>query len=92
MVSGIKFILTISINNASQPLEPSFSLKGFRTTKLGIYCTSLFVYTLERIGLAPKGVTQAHSILMTAHNGLVRGGKSGIFTPMYYFLVRKPAK
>jgi sterol 24-C-methyltransferase len=74
-----------------QPLVPSFSLSGFRTSNVGKYATHYLVKTLETLGLAPKGSLQAHTVLLQAHEGLTEGGKTGTFTPMYFFLARKPA-
>jgi len=73
-----------------QPLLPGFSISGFRTSNLGKWSTHYLVRALERFGLAPQGSLAAHAVLMEAHEGLTEGGKLGIFTPMYFFLVRKP--
>lgn len=35
-------------------------------------------------------MTAASTLLNKAAGALVEGGKSGIFTPMFYFLARKP--
>jgi len=72
------------------PLEASFSLSGFRLTSLGIWVTSTLVKWLEKFSIVPKGTSATHDMLMLARDGMVRGGSSGIFTPMFYFLVRKP--
>jgi len=75
------------------PLVPSYmDWKGFRVSPLGIFCTSIFVYALETLGLAPKGTVETHRILKKAYSGLVGGARLGIFTPMFFFLVRKPLK
>jgi len=73
-----------------QPLYPSFSLEGFRLTAVGRATTSFLVNTLEFLGILPKGITKAHDVLQTAVKGLVAGGQTKIFTPMYFFIVRKP--
>lgn len=75
-----------------QPFLPSYTISGLRTTGVGIWLTHWMVTALEKVGLAPKGTVHTHSMLMTAHDGLGRGGKTEIFTPMFYFLVRKPAE
>jgi sterol 24-C-methyltransferase len=46
---------------------------------------------LEATGFAPKGSLEVASMLERAADGLVAGGKQGIYTPLYFFLVRKPA-
>ncbi len=72
-----------------QPLVGSFSLSGFRTTGIGKLTTHVLVTALEKVGLAPKGSTKTHGVLLAAADGLAKGGQTGIFTPMFYFLVRK---
>jgi len=72
------------------PLEASFSLSGFRLTSAGIWFTKTFVGWLEKFSLVPKGTSATHDMLMLARDGMVRGGSMNIFTPMFYFLVRKP--
>jgi sterol 24-C-methyltransferase len=73
-----------------QPLSPNFSLSGFRLTTFGQLTTHYLVKILETIGIAPKGSTKTHSFLLAAADGLLKGGQTGIFTPMIFFLVRKP--
>lgn len=73
------------------PLSATFSLKGFRHTRLGHYVTHMFVNFLEKLDLIPKGSAQVSKLLMNAARDLVEGGKLGIYTPMYFFVARKPA-
>ncbi|KOM51242.1 hypothetical protein LR48_Vigan08g206900, partial [Vigna angularis] len=75
------------------PFDPPshFSLSNFRATSTGRFVTRIMVTALEFLGLAPKGRTRVEGFLRKAAEGLVAGGKTGIFTPMYFFLVRKPA-
>lgn len=63
----------------------------FRTTKAGRMVTHTLVKNLERFGVAPKGSLEVATMLERAADGLVAGGKQGIFTPLFFFLVRKPA-
>ncbi|KAJ6843913.1 cycloartenol-C-24-methyltransferase 1 isoform X1 [Iris pallida] len=75
-----------------QPLDTStFSVTSFRLTYLGRLITKTMVKTLEFVGLAPPGSDRVSAFLEKAAEGLVNGGKKEIFTPMYFFLVRKPA-
>ncbi|KAK8937184.1 Cycloartenol-C-24-methyltransferase 1 [Platanthera zijinensis] len=67
-----------------------FSLSSFRLTAIGRFLTSTMVKTLEYVRLAPAGSTRVSSFLEKAAEGLVDGGRKEIFTPMYFFLVRKP--
>ena len=45
---------------------------------------------MERVRLAPKGSTEVSTVLNTAADALVRAGELGIFTPMYFYVARKP--
>ncbi|KAG0460147.1 hypothetical protein HPP92_023275 [Vanilla planifolia] len=67
-----------------------FSLSSFRLTTLGRLITRTMVKTLEFVGLAPQGSVRVSSFLEKAAEGLLEGGRKEIFTPMYFFLVRKP--
>mmetsp|Transcript_27187 Transcript_27187/g.69212 ORF Transcript_27187/g.69212 Transcript_27187/m.69212 type:complete len:346 (+) Transcript_27187:90-1127(+) len=75
-----------------EPLDPSrWSLTTFRTTMAGRLITRAMVNTLETLRIAPKGSARVSSFLERAGDGLVAGGKTGIFTPLYFFIARKPA-
>jgi len=71
-------------------LSGSFSLTGFKHTRLGRMCTNLMVKTLEWAKIAPKGSTQVSEMLNETAEDLVAGGETGIFTPCYFVLCRKP--
>ncbi|CAH9098961.1 unnamed protein product [Cuscuta epithymum] len=73
------------------PLDTShFSLSSFRLTAVGRLLTRNLVKALEYVGVAPKGSQRVQDFLEKAAEGLVAGGKKGIFTPMYFFVARKP--
>lgn len=73
------------------PLDTSrFSLTSFRLTAVGRTITKNMVRALELVGLAPKGSQRVQLFLEKAAQGLVEGGRKEIFTPMYFFLARKP--
>ncbi|XP_056164132.1 cycloartenol-C-24-methyltransferase-like [Syzygium oleosum] len=67
-----------------------FSLSSFRATALGRLITRITVMSLECVGLAPEGSLRVLKVLERAVEGLVKGGRTGIFMPMYFFLCRKP--
>eukprot|EP01135_Chromosphaera_perkinsii_P005857 Nk52_evm6s369 gene=Nk52_evmTU6s369 len=73
-----------------QPLAGGMSLDGFRHTWLGRKVTHFFVSSIETIGLAPTGSTKVSSMLMNAADALVAGGQQEIFTPCFFYKVRKP--
>lgn len=77
------------------PLKGTYSLQfdqlyRWRMNPLGRMITTNLVYGLETIGFAPKGTTQVSKLLNYAADSLVEGGEQHLFTPMFYFLVRKP--
>ncbi|KAJ8747046.1 hypothetical protein K2173_011392 [Erythroxylum novogranatense] len=73
------------------PLDKNyFSLSGFRATALGRFFTRNMLKVLEFVGLAPKGSLRVQNFLERAAEGLVEGGRREIFTPMFFFLARKP--
>ncbi|MCO5570152.1 hypothetical protein L7F22_023869 [Adiantum nelumboides] len=73
------------------PLDAShLSVSSFRLTKLGRFLTHNVVRVLELVGLAPQGSVRVSDFLGKAADGLVAGGRTETFTPMYFFLVRKP--
>lgn len=44
-----------------------------------------------QVRVAPAGSGRVASFLERAGDGLVAGGKTGIFSPLIFFLARKPA-
>uniref|UniRef100_A0A0D6R152 Methyltransferase n=1 Tax=Araucaria cunninghamii TaxID=56994 RepID=A0A0D6R152_ARACU len=73
------------------PLDTSvFSLSSFRLTSIGRFLTRNMVKMFEFLRIAPEGSQRVSSFLEKAAEGLVGGGRKEIFTPMYFFLARKP--
>lgn len=73
-----------------EPLGPSCTLSGFKSTPIGIKLTNIAVRGMEAVGLAPAGSTQMHGNLSTGALTLYKSGAEEIFTPMYFFVARKP--
>jgi sterol 24-C-methyltransferase len=71
-------------------LDGKLSLTGFRFTRLGRWCTDKMVSILESAKIAPKGSTDTSRMLNDTANALVEGGKTGIFSPSFFVLGRKP--
>lgn len=67
-----------------------WSPSQFRHSALGRFCTQRMVNALEAIKVAPKGTGKTHEMLCTAADNLAKGGEWGIFTPMFFFIARKP--
>jgi len=72
------------------PLSGTISISGFKHTRMGRLLTNRLVRILEAVHIAPKGSSAVSQFLNNAADALVKGGRSGIFTPMFYFHVRKP--
>lgn len=70
-------------------LYGSFTLKGFRMTRLGRICTHTLVSTLEFFRIAPQGSTRVSSMLNATALDLVEAGRKEIFTPSLLFVARK---
>ncbi|KAE8777225.1 Cycloartenol-C-24-methyltransferase 1 [Hordeum vulgare] len=77
-----------------QPLDPNAgaswtSANGFRLSRVGRLVTRAMVKAMERLGVAPEGSVRVSGLMETAGEGLVKGGREGIFTPMFFVLARK---
>ncbi|XP_062506242.1 uncharacterized protein LOC134182813 [Corticium candelabrum] len=68
----------------------TFSVQNFRSSWLGRTITHTLLSLLETIHVAPKGSVRSHQVLLTAATGLVRSQQLGIFTPMGFFVAKKP--
>jgi len=73
-----------------QTLGGSFSLSGFKMTRVGRYLTNRFCAVLEKIHIAPKGTTEVSNLLMATADDLVAAGKQEIFSPVLIITARKP--
>ena len=73
------------------PLEAGLTPAGLRNGRAGAWLTHQLVQTLERLNLAPEGTLQMHDVLRLAQASLVEGGRARIFTPLYFWVARKPA-
>jgi sterol 24-C-methyltransferase len=71
-------------------LSGSWSVKGFKHTRLGRYVTNRTVSLLEWLKIAPAGTTDVSTFLNKTADALVESGKDNIFTPCYFVLARKP--
>jgi sterol 24-C-methyltransferase len=72
-------------------LSEGFSLRNFKRSGVGREVTRRLVRVLEKLRIAPKGSTAVAEFLNAGATALVKGGDTGIFTPMFFFHVRKPA-
>ena len=70
-------------------LYGSFTLQGFRMTRIGRMFTHVLVTGLELLNIAPKGATRVSALLNATALDLVEAGKIEIFTPCMFILARK---
>jgi sterol 24-C-methyltransferase len=71
-------------------LQGGWKLSQVKHSKAGRFMTQCAVDVMEACKLAPTGTSKTHAMLCMAATALARGGETGIFTPMYFFCVRKP--
>ena len=67
-----------------------FSLASFARIPVGRSITKGVTRLAEWLRLAPAGTSDGAALLNLAADSLVEGGQTGIFTPMFFFLARKP--
>jgi len=74
-----------------ETLQGGWSLSQVKHSPLGRFTTQRTVDVMEFLHIAPKGTSDTHRMLCAAADSLAAGGAQGIFTPMFFFLARKPA-
>ena len=65
-------------------------LASLPRTPVGRAITNLVLGVGEKLHLVPAGARAVSSFLNTGADALVKGGETGVFTPMYFYLARKP--
>lgn len=74
-----------------RPLQGrDLSLTSLPRTPIGRALTNLALGVGEKLRLVPEGAQEISSALNAGADALVDGGTSGVFTPMFYYLARKP--
>ncbi|CAO3567770.1 unnamed protein product [Mortierella alpina] len=63
----------------------------FRSSTFGRIATNTMCAVLEKVGLIASGSTQVAKFLDIGATSLAESGKLGIYTPMFFFVARKPA-
>ena len=66
------------------------SFASLRSSPVGRRLTSSSIWLLERLGIVPRGAARVLTLLNLAAATFAEAGCLGIFTPMYFFLARKP--
>ena len=98
--AGFELVDSHDRASASDPTTPwyralqgrDFSLRGIPRTPVGRALTNLVLRVGERLRVFPDGAAAVSSLLNRTADALAAGGKAGIFTPMYFFLARKPRR
>ncbi|PWZ20104.1 Cycloartenol-C-24-methyltransferase 1 [Zea mays] len=76
-------------------IELGDGLPDIRTTRQCVQAmkdAGFEVNTLEFLRIAPAGSVGAYNVLTSASDGLLKGGREGIFTASFFVLGRKPLK
>jgi len=75
-------------------LHPSYNPFSFRfqMNPFGKFLTRNMLWVMEGLWLAPSGTYKVQEMLQQGAWGCSNGGHSGIFTPMYLMVARKPLK
>jgi len=66
------------------------SFRSVPRTPIGRALTNLALRAGERFRLVPEGTRAVSTLLNRGADAMVEGGKSGLFTPVFFFLARKP--
>ena len=74
------------------PLHPSWNPLSFRfqLSPIGKWITRNLLWLMEGLWLAPKGTYKVQEMLQQGAWGCERGGYTGVFTPMFLMVARKP--
>lgn len=74
-----------------RPLQGrGLTLQGLTRSRPGRWITHRAVLIAEGLRLAPRGTTEASAMLNRAADALVAGGELEIFTPLSFFVARRP--
>lgn len=74
-----------------EPLKGGgMNMQTFRQSAIGRRFTDTGLTVLEKVGAAPVGSLAVSQFLNRAADALVAGGDTQIFTPLYFFIGRKP--
>ena len=74
-----------------RPLQGrDLSLASLPRTPIGRALTNFSLRVGEQLRIVPEGAREISSVLNAGADALVEGGEAGVFTPMFYYLARKP--
>lgn len=72
------------------PLSKRWSMAQLQCTRVGRAITTRLLKLMELVRVAPVGTAAVNELLCTAADSLAQGGRTGIFTPLYFLHARKP--
>ncbi len=98
--AGFELVESGDRASASDPTTPWYralqgrdlSLRSIPRTPIGRALTNRVLKVGEKLRIFPEGTAAVSSLLNRTADALVASGKAGIFTPMLYFLARKPGR
>ena len=96
--AGFELVESHDRASASDPTTPWYralqgrdlNLRSIPRIPIGRALTNLVLRVGEKLRVFPAGSAAVSSLLNRTADALVEGGKAGIFTPMFFFLARKP--
>jgi sterol 24-C-methyltransferase len=98
-LSGAGFEIVLHVDLASSgspetpwhlPLSKRWSMAQLQCTRAGRAVTTGVLKLMESIRVAPAGTAAVNELLCLSADALVQGGRTGIFTPLYFLHARKP--
>jgi sterol 24-C-methyltransferase len=96
VLEAVDIALEEQLNGAAcgwwESFQGGYTLSNFKHTKPGRFVTNKFCEIMEFLRIAPKGTATTAHVLAATGDALASSGESGIFTPMFFFLARKPLK
>ena len=98
-MAGFELLEARDLASESHPETPWYralqgrdlSIASLPRTPIGRALTNLTLRVGEKLRMFPEGTTMVSTLLNRGADALVEGGESGIFTPMFFFLARKPS-
>ena len=98
--AGFELVESDDHASASDPTTPWYralqgrdlSFRSLPRTPIGRALTNLVLRVGEKLRVFPDGTVAVSSLLNRTADTLVESGKAGIFTPLFFFLARKPGR
>lgn len=87
---GFELITSLDLATSSIVAGPWYD--RLRIGQWSHHVHQAIVNTLDFFGIAPKGLKEVHHMLVCVARSLVKGGETGIFSPMHMLVFKKPAK